>query len=284
MNTAKLAGWRSDNPLKCETWKAPIPKEQSLWSLEDLEEYASEAEAQGHIGLAALLRTYMCFGQRLGDMRRMKHGVHYRDGVFAVRQQKTGITCDNDVPNSVANYIDSIRVSGSDYLFNHPATGTGYTESQLNAAFTSVRRAIHGPGKKWLVMKSLRHSFVALQVAAKAHPFDIAESTGHKHETLFKIMERYSLRKGEGARRAARATNRLRGGTDQDFSKAESAAPLVKHEGRPAASYRGGVKRSRLRAALKHYFPEKNVDVMLQELTPEEASRWQVLMGLSSDA
>jgi hypothetical protein len=212
-------------------------------------------------------------------MRLMEHSKSYSNGEFAIVQRKTDVRVGGDVRDDVDDYLQSLRVPGSKYVFNHPRTGTAYTEAQLSNAFSALRRALYRPGGKWLVMKSLRHSFVAMQVEAQTHPFDIAEMTGHKHETLYKIMERYSLRTGAGAQRAARSYNRSIGGSDADFSRVAQRKPEFVTTARPAMTYRGGVDRSRLRQFAKRYWEPREVEAIFTENDPTVLAELAALAG-----
>jgi hypothetical protein len=260
--SAVRAGWRTDNPVAGIPWRDVKQKARVIWTQDDVDLYAEEAEARGHPGLAGIMRLEMWIGQRIGDVRRLRHGETYVDGLLRVAQSKTGVLVTVRVPNHVDEWIQKLRVPGSEFLFNHPRTNTAYTEAQLSGAFNEVRAAVSRPGDKLLMLQTLRHSYVVAQLNAGVTPYDIATVTGHLYNTLHKILERYGVRTDEGADRAQKELNRARGGHDEDFGMAKQVTGWSGvYEGQSAGV--GGLDHNRAIQELKRLIGPDAVDDMI---------------------
>lgn len=267
MQTAVLVGWRSDNPVKDLRMPEPIPPDRTFWSKAEVERYMHIARDLGHPALGAMIGFMYETGQRLGDARVLEHGKHYSNGYFRIRQSKREAIINGKLKLSHANAIESQKVQGSNFLFTNPSTGTAYSASRVLDVFNQIR-AISGQDEtRWLVMQTLRHTFVVRQVAADTHPFDIAAMTGHTIKSIYKIMERYCIRDSEQAMRALKNLNRAEGGTDDDFGIYNlNEAEFIPQGAAPRCRFFGsGLERSRAVQFARRYLGREEVERMILE-------------------
>ena len=212
------AGWRADNPIARLPWTVPPLKEEViLWRDDVAEAYAQMAHQMKQPGLGALILFGLRSGQRLGDLREARHDVHYRRGMFQVKQAKTGVMVKFPVPAGLCDLIESVRVEGSPFLFTDADTGTGFTHFHLWARFAEVRRALTREGGPKMQLRTLRHSAVCQMVDARIPLPQIAAVTGHLLARVHAIIARYAVDREGFAVAAMKQLHRSKGGHDEDF-------------------------------------------------------------------
>lgn len=265
MKSAINAGWRDDNPAKSIQWKEPTPRPRDLWSMDDAQAFFDASIKTGHRPIGAMIMVGMWVAQRLGDLRLLKYGHNYSNGLLRIRQNKTGALVQMPISHRVTGLIESSRVDGSDYVFTNPKTGTAYTDAQRNHEFEKIRSMVVAPGGKRLTMQALRHSSIVDQFAAGTGAFDIANVTGHDFQTMHKIFERYNLRNDDAAARAQKKLNAMRGGSDADFDgiDAGNAEWVEAADNRPG--FVDGSERRQARQKLRRYLDADEVDALMSE-------------------
>jgi integrase len=221
-------GWRLDNPAGLIPWTAPKPKATRLWKPEHVRAYAAMATQMRQPGLAALITTQFECGQRLGDLRKAKHGQHFNGERLTMHQSKTGEMVNVPLPSWLCRMIEEARVPGSDYLFNDFDVGGPFNDSRLFLRFEEVRVAVTRSGSPYLVLQTLRHSAVCDMISAEVGLAQIASVTGHTFATVHHIMKRYALDRDRFADEAMMKRNRARGGSDADFTR---RAPIQNQDG-----------------------------------------------------
>lgn len=253
LETARLCGWRADNPM--EQVRVPQPKlpARDFWSDADVALMIAGARELGHPGLAGVIEFLSETGQRYRDVIRMRHGHEYSEGYLSFRQSKRDASIKGKVQTRLVELIKKQQIAGSNFLFNHPGTGTGYTSSQLQYAFGRVRAHVHEGGRTWLTLQTLRHTCVVKLISADVHPYTIASMTGHRYQSIDAIMERYGIRTSDGAMKALMALNRAKGGEDADFG--DYAPAEASWEPKAALKQPGqiGSRRKLARQYLKSY-------------------------------
>ena len=152
-------------------------------------------------------------------------------------------------------------------MFNDPATGTAYTEHRLSDVFNRIRATVGQDEARWLIMQTLRHTFVVRQVAAGTHPFDIAAMTGHALTSIYKIMDRYCIRDSEQAMRALKNMNRAEGGRDEDFGVYDlgEAEFVPQGVGAKRRLFGAGLERSRAVQFASRHLDREELERMLIE-------------------
>lgn len=210
--------WRTDNACERIPWPDRTPRAVNVWTHETVDRYSAAANRMNQPGLAALLQFAFFAGQRMGDLRRAKHGVHFNGERFTLKQSKRGATVSFLVPKQVVDLLERVRVPGSPYLFTDSDSGSMFTESRLAARFVEVRVAVAVPGEAKLQLRALRHSAVCRLVQANVPVLKIAGVTGHAPQSVQKIIERYAVDYQRFADDAMRMMNRAEGGSDDDFS------------------------------------------------------------------
>lgn len=265
MQTAVLLGWRSDNPVKDLRMPEPPLPDRTFWTKPEVERYMQIACDIGHPAVGAMIAFMYETGQRVGDARNLEHDKHYSEAYFRIRQSKRGVVINGKVKLAHAEAIEALRVDGSDFLFTNPDTGTAYTQSRVIYLFDKIRAMSGQDEKRWLIMQTLRHTFVVRQVGAGTHPFDIAAMTGHAIKSIYKIMERYCIRDSEQAMRALKNLNRAEGGTDDDFGIYDlSEANFIPQGDAPKNRFFGaGLERSRAIQFARRYLEPEEVERML---------------------
>lgn len=217
MQTAVWVKWREDNPIL--TIKVPNPPApvREIWTQDDVDAYVAASAEFGHPAVGGIIQFMYETGQRPGDARRLRHGVDYSNGYIRIRQSKGGAIVNGKLTLATSKAMDAMRIADSDYVFPNPKTGTCYTQEELTYVFDKIRSEVGDRDDRWLVMYTLRHTFVVRQVAAETHPYDIAALTGHTHASVNRIMEKYFIRDAKAAMRALKNLNRAEGGSDADF-------------------------------------------------------------------
>ncbi len=217
MQTAVWVKWREDNPaltIKVPNPPAPV---REIWTRDDVKTYIAASAGFGHPAVGGIIQFMYETGQRPGDARRLRYGVDYSNGYIRIRQSKGGVIVNGKLKLANAKAIDAVRVAGSDYVFENPKTGTAYTSDELTYVFDKIRAEVDQRDGRWLILYTLRHTFVVRQVIAETHPYDIAALTGHTHASVNRIMEKYFIRDSKAAMRALKNLNRAEGGSDEDF-------------------------------------------------------------------
>lgn len=217
-NEAIEAGWRSDNPIAKLKWTAPPrAREVVLWTDEVAHTFAEMAAQMQQPGLAALIHFGLRSGQRLGDLRNAKHGVNYLPGMFQVRRSKTGAVVKFPVPQHLQRMIESVRIEGSDYLFNNWDTKSAFKQSHVSQRFDEVRRAVSREGDPSMVLATLRHSVVCRMERAGVSLIEIAAVTGHQLARVHTIIARYAVDREGFAASAMMKLHQAEGGQATDF-------------------------------------------------------------------
>lgn len=212
------ARWRTDNPIAKLKWTAPPPaREVVLWTDEVAQAFAAMAAQMQQPGLGALILFGLRSGQRLGDLRKAKHGVNYRPGMFQVKQSKTGALVKFPVPGHLHRLIESVRVEGSDYIFNDGDTGTSFDPQRLGARFREVRHALANEGDPLMQLATLRHSAVCRMERADISLLQIAAVTGHNLARVHTIITRYAVDREGFAASAMMKLHQADGGHADDF-------------------------------------------------------------------
>lgn len=275
MQTAIWVGWRTDNPVKDIRLAEPKPEDRDFWTANDVERYREAAQKLGHPAVGSLIQFMFETGQRPSDARVMTHQVSYSNGYYRVRQTKRSAVINGKLKLRDAMDLEAIRVADSPYLFTDPDTGTCYSRNKLTAIFERLRATVIQPDDRWLVLATLRHTFVVRQVAAQVHPFDIAAMTGHAIKSIYDIMERYCIRDSQQAMRALMQLNRAEGGTDEDFGNydiRQAEFVRVQPEG-PERSLGKGLKRRRTVQFLSRYMePDELEQLLLDDARPIAAT------------
>lgn len=271
MNAAINAGWRDDNPAKAIKWKEPISPPRDLWTMEDAHKFFDASITIGHRPIGAMIVIGMWVAQRLGDLRTLRFGNEYSNGLLRVRQNKTGVLVQMPVPRGIEDLIESLKVEGSEYVFTNPNTGTAYTDSQRSSVFNQIRSIVTAPGGPILTMQALRHSSIVDQFAAGSNAYDIANVTGHAFQTVNKIFEKYNLRNDEAATRAQRNLNLKRGGSDADFDGIESGNAAWSNAFDDRPKFVDGVERRRARQTLRRYLDDTEVETLMSETGDADA-------------
>jgi hypothetical protein len=232
------AGWRSDNPVRKLSWRAPTPKEQVvLWDEKSVAIYGQMARQMGQPGLAALIEVGFHVGQRVGDLREAKHRVNFSGTHFRMKQSKTGETVNVPLQRRLCELIKSVQLEGSSYLFNDGDTGQGFTAQNLSLRFAEVRHALTQAGAPKLLLRTLRHSLICQMVIAQVQPLQIAAVTGHRLGRVQRIIERYAVDQYGFGAAAMKQLNRSKGGSDDDFDEADPEFRDWDADGAPKSVY-----------------------------------------------
>lgn len=265
MQTAIWVGWREDNPVKDIRLADPEAKDRDFWTANDVERYKAATATLGHPAIGAMIEFMYETGQRPTDAREMQHGLTYSNGYIRIRQGKRSAVINGKLKVRDAAAIEAIRYPGSRYLFTDPDTGTGYTRNKLTWIFEKARATVVQPDERWLVLATLRHTFVVRQVAADVHPFDIAAMTGHAIKSIYHIMERYCIRDSSQAMRALMKLNRAEGGSDEDFGEYDlrQANFIRSTPPRKARFFGEGLERRRAIQFAKRYLEPEELEQML---------------------
>lgn len=160
MQTAVLVGWRSDNPVKDLRMPELVPPDRTFWRRAEVDQYMQMSSDLGHPAIGGMIAFMYETGQRVGDARLLEYGKHYSNGYFRIRQSKRKAVINGMLKTSHAKAIEELRIQGSDFVFTDPNTGTAYTESQVGYVFNRIRAACGQDKKRWLIMQTLRHTFV----------------------------------------------------------------------------------------------------------------------------
>lgn len=275
MQTAIWVGWRSDNPVRDIRLADPTPKDRDFWTAGDVRRYNEASVKLGHPTVGVLISFMYETGQRPSDARRMEHGGSYSNGYLRILQSKRTKVINGKLKLQDALAIEAIRSPNSRYLFTDPDSGTCYTRDKLTSIFEKLRAMVVQPDDRWLVLATLRHTFVVRQVAADVHPFDIAAMTGHAIKSIYDIMERYCIRDSSQAMRALMKLNRAEGGSDDDFGEYDLRQAEFVPSGRDMKkrSLGEGLERRRAIQFLKRYLEPAELEQMLLEDARQPVAR-----------
>ena len=210
---------RPDNPAARLPWTAPRPKhEPVLWKGDLPQRYAEMARQMSQPGLAALIEIGVVIGQRLKDLRLLKHEIHYRNGRIRYKQSKTGARVSINLTRQQIELIESIRQPDSPYVFNDWDTQDAFSHSRLYQRFSEIRYALTRDGEPKLQLRTIRHTAVCNMIDNKVPLRMISAVTGHCSAQLNAITERYAVDPDAFADEAMKIVNRGAGGDDSDFA------------------------------------------------------------------
>jgi len=185
---ARADGYITNNPMKAFKWTVPLTH-TAVWSERHLRLIMSEAHRQGLPGLAAFVYTMWCTAQRAGDVRRLRHGIEYRDGHLILQQSKTDRSMRIPVAPELAAEIETARTD-STYLFTDNL-GQPFTASSVWRHFRRVRAALPTEDVGNLQIRQLRHSCVMRLAKAGATVLQISGLTGHTVVAVTHMIEHY---------------------------------------------------------------------------------------------
>lgn len=217
------AGWRTDQPVADLDWKAPEPAQPNIWTLDDAAYYREVAERCGERVIGVFIEVQMRAGQRLGDLLACRHGQHYRNGWFVIRQSKLRGAKQRvvkfPIPRHLRDMIESIRQFGNDAVFPDVEGGGSFIATDFWKRYNELRHAASEEGDKLLKLLHLRHSAVCQMAKAGLSDFEIAGITGHNYATVRRILERYAIDRAGFAAQGARKLHLAAGGAAEDFTE-----------------------------------------------------------------
>ncbi len=219
----KEEGWIKAHPLAGKGWFYPKPGKVRLWTREDVQLHSAHARHVQQRGLAALIEVMFEIGQRPGDMRNLKWSENLVGDTIVLEQSKTRGLVSAPLSLPLRELIQSVKMDGSDYLFNDWDTRTGFTVANLDARFREVRNHLARNGEHRLQLRALRHSCVTTMFAAGCGVDQIAAVTGHKFNRVYQILERYHVDRQGAADKGLRKVWADRGLRPEDFG---DVAPL----------------------------------------------------------
>lgn len=272
LQTAKLCGWREDNPMDHVRVRQPELPQRDFWSQADIANMIKGANELGYASLAGVIEFLSETGQRYRDVIKMRHGHEYADGYLWFRQGKRAANIAGLVQNRLIAMVESLRLDGSDFLFNRPGTSLPFTTTSLTYQFDKVRAHVHQEGDTWLTLQTLRHTCVVKLISDGVHPYTIAAMTGHKYKSIDQIMERYGIRTADAAMQALKALNRANGGQDEDFGEYKPSKAGFKPRGQMKRHGDVGLRRRRARQFLNSYLERAELDELFTN-RPEDGVR-----------
>ncbi len=219
----KELGWITAHPLAGGKWYYPKPGKVRLWTREDVELHSARALYMKQPGLAALVEVMLEIGQRPGDMRNLTWSENVVGDTLVLEQSKTRGLVSAPLSLPLREMIRSVKLEGSDYIFNDWDTRTGFTVANLDARFREVRNHLARKGEQRLQLRALRHSCVTTMFAAGCGVDQIAAVTGHKFNRVHQILERYHVDRAGAADKGLRKVWAERGLRPEDFG---DVAPL----------------------------------------------------------
>lgn len=198
--------WIQESPLERGNWDTPVPAPVRIWQKDDVARYVAMSDLRGYPTLGVMIALMFETGQRCGDVRKLEWGRDYNGQWLNFKQSKTNKHVNIPIPEWLRQRIAAVRLDGSDFLFNHPRTGKGFSAAQLEYAFSDVRDSCAQDGEEKLLIRSLRHSCVCKLFSSGLPITEIAGITGHLLARVHTILERYFPdRAGAGANGMVRA-------------------------------------------------------------------------------
>lgn len=195
--------------------RATLTPRQQMWTDEQIEAVirASDRLGVASIGTAVLLAVSL--GQRQGDILRLSW-TNYRDGVFKLRQSKTGVPIEVPALSELRERLATVKRVAATTIVVCEKTGRPWDTDHFRHEFLRVRaeagRDCVGLGDVWFM--DLRRTAVVRMAEADCTEAQIAAVTGHKINTTRAILETYLPRTDKMAAIAIAKVERKRGGYD----------------------------------------------------------------------
>lgn len=160
-----------------------------LWSAEDVAALAEVADGGGDHGFADLVLTAWATGQRLGDLRSLRFGRHYKDGGFYFSSNKTNALVVLKAPPWLRARLDQRYLEGA--LMFTGRRGQGLTAGTL-WRYALDHMADHPLlGARPLKLRHIRHSVVVELARSGCTIPQIASHTRHALRTIHEVLNLY---------------------------------------------------------------------------------------------
>ena len=186
-------GLRAPHLAFITTIKTPHTKVQ-LWTERDVASLVVEMLRWDERGLAKLILTQWEIGQRLADVRNLRYGHHYQDGVFSFRCRKTDAPIRLEVQDPSARRILDRDFRYGDYMFRSARTGQPFDENQIAGRFYYIRSRTPNYKDSKLQLRCLRHTVIVEFARAGCTIPLIGSVTGHSMNHIHKTLEYYMSR------------------------------------------------------------------------------------------
>jgi integrase len=163
-----------------------------IWTASEVDDMIAKADELGmrSIGTAVLLAVETA--QRQGDVLTMKYGLHYKEGRFLFKQNKT-----KELMGFPATEKLKLRLASAEIGYIVPAAeGKKFARRDFINKFTRVRDAA---GLKHCKFQTLRHTAIVRLARAGCSHSQIASISGHSEASAAYILQRYLPRDSEVA-------------------------------------------------------------------------------------